>query len=78
MAESRKDLEKQQQQPVSLSMEHPINFSSSQVGKYLGFTKRQLVFLLTYGLYNIFRGALILIVGPFYPPEVNFIFLFDE
>lgn len=39
--------------------------------KYFGFTKRQLLFLFTYGLYNIFRGAFVLIVGPFYPPEVK-------
>lgn len=50
----------------SPSIEHQC-----QSNKYFGFTSRQLKFILTYGLYNVFRGVYILIVGPFYPPEVR-------
>ncbi|CAL8078819.1 unnamed protein product [Orchesella dallaii] len=39
--------------------------------KYFGLTARQLTFLFTYGLYNIFRGAHVLMIGPFYPPEAE-------
>ncbi|ODM98943.1 MFS-type transporter SLC18B1 [Orchesella cincta] len=44
---------------------------SNKLSKYLGLTSRQLTFLFTYGLYNIFRGAFVLIIGPFYPPEAD-------
>lgn len=53
-----------------LTSSHIQDVGSSEERKLLGFTKRQLTFLFTYGVYNIFRGAVILIAGPFYPPEV--------
>ena len=38
--------------------------------RLFGFTKKHIKILLLYGMANIFRAAIVLINGPFYPPEV--------
>lgn len=44
--------------------------SDEEISASKRFTRRQLTFIIPYGLFNVFRGVYILIVGPFFPPEV--------
>jgi len=48
-----------------------VNRSSPKKVIVMGFTKKHLTIMAFYGMANLFRAAIVVINGPFYPPQVN-------
>jgi hypothetical protein len=62
--------------PTEANLPGSLNYLSrneNQASKvvFRGFTKRHLLLIGLYGLGNVFRGGIVLIAGPLFPPEVS-------